>query len=120
MAILGSLLVSASSNADGYPRREIDDYHYIFSADCKPYMDWQSAALFQSWRAVGSPGRITRLLSCDEQTLSTYAYLDIMPTHVTPRFDHIDPNDGYAAYNLPGSMLYVPGLSQIQDTLFQL
>jgi hypothetical protein len=29
-----------------------------------------------------------------------------MPTHVTPRYDDIDPGDNYAAYNLPGSMLH--------------
>ena len=86
--------------------REVDDYHYVFSADCKPYMDWQSIALYRSWQKVGSPGMITRLLSCDERTLASYEYLDIMPTHVTPRFDNIDPEDGYAAYNLPGSMLH--------------
>jgi hypothetical protein len=33
----------------GSPAREVDDYHYIFSADCKPYMDWQSVALYYSW-----------------------------------------------------------------------
>ena len=33
----------------GAPSREVDDYHYIFSADCKPYMDWQSVALYYSW-----------------------------------------------------------------------
>jgi hypothetical protein len=47
----------------GSKRREIDDYHYVFSADCKPYMDWQSAALYQSWMDVGAPGKMTRLLS---------------------------------------------------------
>ena len=87
-------------------RREVDDYHYVFSADCKPYMDWQSVALYRSWQNVGSPGVMTRLLSCDERTLASYEYLDLMPTHVTPRYDDIDPGDDYAAYNLPGSMLH--------------
>ena len=87
-------------------RREVDDYHYVFSADCKPYMDWQSVALYRSWQNVGSPGVMTRLLSCDERTLASYEYLDLMPTHVTPRYDDVDPGDDYAAYNLPGSMLH--------------
>ena len=86
--------------------REVDDYHYVFSADCKPYMDWQSVALYRSWQNVGSPGMITRLLSCDERMLASYEYLDLMPTHVTPRFDNVDPEDDYPAYNLPGSMLH--------------
>ena len=94
-----------TQSQDAEPR-EIDDYHYVFSADCKPYMDWQSVALYRSWQNVGSPGMITRLLSCDEHTLASYRYLDLMPTHVTPSYDDIDPADSYAAYNLPGSMLH--------------
>ena len=107
--ILVSCVVRSSGDdfgTRGSAHREIDDYHYVFSADCMPYMDWQSAGLYESWKKVGSPGRITRLLSCDEDTLRTYKYLDIMPTHITPRFDNIDPADAYAAYNLPGSMLH--------------
>ena len=96
-------------------RREVDDYHYVFSADCKPYMDWQSVALYRSWQNVGSPGVMTRLLSCDERTLASYEYLDLMPTHVTPRYDDIDPGDDYAAYNLPGSMLHF--VEHAQDAL---
>ena len=51
---------------EGEPAREVDDYHYVFSADCKPYMEWQSVALYYSWVSAGAPGRFTRLLSCDE------------------------------------------------------
>ena len=83
--------------------REVDDYHYIFSTDCKPYMDWQSVALYHSWIRAGSPGRFTRILSCAKDD---YLYRDIMPTHLTPTYDAIDPKDNYAAYNLPGGILH--------------
>ena len=83
--------------------REVDDYHYIFSTDCKPYMDWQSVALYHSWIRAGSPGRFTRILSCARDD---YLYRDIMPTHLTPTYDAIDPKDNYAAYNLPGGILH--------------
>ena len=85
-------------------RREMDDYHYVFSADCKPYMDWQSAALYQSWIDIGSPGEMTRLLSCTEDEYERYENLEMMPTHKTPDFSHDDPSDPYSAYNLPGSI----------------
>ena len=85
-------------------RREVDDYHYVFSADCKPYMDWQSAALYQSWIDIGSPGEMTRLLSCTEEEYGRYENLEMMPTHKTPDFSHDDPSDAYSAYNLPGSI----------------
>ena len=85
-------------------RKEVDDYHYVFSADCKPYMDWQSAALYQSWIDIGSPGEMTRLLSCTEDEYERYENLEMMPTHKTPDFSHDDPSDAYSAYNLPGSI----------------
>ena len=85
-------------------KREIDDYHYVFSADCKPYMDWQSAALYQSWMDVGAPGKMTRLLSCTDAEYDSYENLNIVPTHKTPDFSRDDPSDSYSAYNLPGSI----------------
>ena len=83
--------------------REVDDYHYVFSADCKPYMEWQSVALYYSWVSAGAPGRFTRLLSCDDPN---YPYVNSVPTHVTPLYTNIDPKDPYSAYNLPGSMMH--------------
>ena len=88
---------------EGEPAREVDDYHYVFSADCKPYMEWQSVALYYSWMAAGAPGQFTRLLSCDEPN---YPYVNSVPTHVTPLYTNIDPKDPYSAYNLPGSMMH--------------
>jgi hypothetical protein len=54
--------------------------------------------------AAGSPGRFTRLLSCADPH---YAYLNSVPTHLTPLYDTLDPTDNYAAYNLPGGALQV-------------
>jgi hypothetical protein len=31
----------------------------------------QSVGLYHSWKLIGSPGKITRLLSCDEQSLKS-------------------------------------------------
>ena len=56
-----------------------------------------------AWVAAGSPGKFTRLLSCAD---SNYKYLNSVPTHLTPLYDTLDPNDNYAAYNLPGSILH--------------
>jgi len=95
---------SSSSSSSRQQHREIDDYHYVFSADCKPYMDWQSAALYQSWIDIGSPGQMTRLLSCTPKEYARYENLDIVPTHKTPDFSRDDPLDSYSAYNLPGSI----------------
>ena len=103
-------IARADGAIDAPGRREIDDYHYVFSADCQPYMTWQARALYDSWRAIGSPGRITRLLSCTEAQYETYAHLDVVPDTVKcPDFvwyakEKYGDDDGYAAYNLPGGM----------------
>ena len=103
-------IARADGAIDAPGRREIDDYHYVFSADCQPYMTWQARALYDSWRAIGSPGRITRLLSCTEAQYETYAHLDVVPHTVKcPDFvwyakEKYGDDDGYAAYNLPGGM----------------
>jgi len=67
-------------------------------------MDWQSAALYQSWIDVGSPGQITRLLSCTEEEYARYENVDMLPTHKTADYSRIDVRDEYSAYNLPGSI----------------
>ena len=103
-------IARADGAIDAPGRREMDDYHYVFSADCQPYMTWQARALYDSWRAIGSPGRITRLLSCTEAQYETYAHLDVVPDTVKcPDFvwyakEKYGDADGYAAYNLPGGM----------------
>ena len=103
-------IARADGAIDAPGRREMDDYHYVFSADCQPYMTWQARALYDSWRTIGSPGRITRLLSCTEAQYETYAHLDVVPDTVKcPDFvwyakEKYGDADGYAAYNLPGGM----------------
>jgi len=81
-------------------------YHYIFSAECTTYMDWQSLGLHYSWKKAGSPGQITRLLSCSEEQLKDYRWLDMMPTHVHPPLNRYHNGDWYPPYNLPGSVLH--------------
>ena len=65
--------------------------HVVFSAECIPAFDWQSVGLFYSFRHVGQPGKITRLLACSEEQLKTYpkVNLEMGPTfvHKNMRFD---------------------------------
>ena len=95
----------ARGATDATRDREIDDYHYVFGADCQPYMTWQARALYDSWRRIGAPGRMTRILTCDDASLAAYEHMDVVPDTVTcGDFTREDENDAYAAYNLPGGM----------------
>lgn len=107
------LVVAVALAAPGVDasNREIDDYHYVFSADCAAYMTWQARALYDSWRAIGSPGRLTRLLSCTDAQYAQYRHFDVVPETVRcPDYTRYgkenlgDADDWYAAYNLPGGM----------------
>lgn len=41
----------------------------VFSAECIPAFDWQSVGLFYSFYHSKQPGRITRLLACEDEQL---------------------------------------------------
>ena len=110
VALLARASLAFADLDDASERREIDDYHYVFSADCQPYMTWQARALYESWRAIGSPGRMTRLISCTDDEYARYEHMDVVPDTVKcPSFvwyakEKFGDDDGYSAYNLPGGM----------------
>ena len=45
----------------------------VFSAECIPAFDWQSVGLFYSFYHSKQPGRITRLLACEDEQLRVHA-----------------------------------------------
>lgn len=82
---------------------EDESIHVAFCAECKPDMDWKSAALFHSWHTSGMRGRITRLLACNEEQLAKYpkAALEMGPTYVHRNYRTHPrvPNDHSGSYN---------------------
>ena len=70
------------------------DVHVVFSAECIPAFDWQSAGLFYSFNRTRQPGKITRLLACSDEQLASYpkSNLDMGPTfvHLNMRFDAVN------------------------------
>lgn len=56
----------------------------------------------RSFKRAGQPGPLTRLLSCTDEKLKAYKWLDIVPTFVVPdvEFDE-EHQDHYTAYNKP-------------------
>ena len=100
-----------------------DGVHFVFSAECNEYFDWQSVALYYSYRRVygeeGAAQGITRLLACSrEDMLPTYGegMLDITPTHVHRSFaEYGGPDDLYVAYNKPGAMFSFTSYHETHD-----
>ena len=94
--------------------------HVVFSAECVPAFDWESCGLFYSFKKIGQPGKITRLLACDDHQMKNYprVNLEMGPTfvHKNMRFDHSfnaeelhdefhdQKGEGYASYNKPYSV----------------
>ena len=55
-----------------------------------------------SFKRAGQPGPLTRLLSCTEEKLKAYKWLDIVPTFVVPDVEYDEEHeDHYTAYNKP-------------------
>lgn len=56
----------------------------------------------RSFKRAGQPGPLTRLLSCSEEKLGAYKWLDIVPTFVVPDVEYDEEHeDHYTAYNKP-------------------
>ncbi|CAI5512516.1 unnamed protein product [Closterium sp. Naga37s-1] len=79
----------------------------LFSGECTAYFDWQTLGLMYSFRRSGQPGKLVRLLACNEDMLKEYKGLDLAPTMVVPNWDH-DPHNGdwYSAINKPVGVKY--------------
>ncbi|CAI5990015.1 unnamed protein product [Closterium sp. NIES-65] len=79
----------------------------VFSAECSTYMDWQSVAMAYSFKRSGQPGKLVRLLACNEDALKGYRGLDIAPTMVVPNWSR-GPRTGdwYPAINKPVGVKY--------------
>lgn len=79
--------------------------HTVFSTECNNYFDWQSVALYNSWRRVGQKGKFTRLMACDETPAPGK---DVIPdTHVHKNYaKHPVSGDLYSAYNKPASVAH--------------
>ena len=83
--------------------------HIVFSAECNAAMTWQALGLFHSFRHVGQPGNITRLLACSKEQLAEYSGMDAGPTfvHHNMRFGHpLIDEVGYPSYNKPASVMF--------------
>jgi hypothetical protein len=74
----------------------------VFSTTDNPYMNWQSDLLEHSWKEVGQPGELIRLVATgDREHLPTSRYAKVIPTW--PWDIHPITGDRYLIYNKPAS-----------------
>lgn len=76
----------------------------VFSTSNSPYMQWQSELLEYSWKQVGQPGELIRLVATEGyQKLPTHRYARSVATKSWQI--HPVTGDDYAPYNKPASLL---------------
>jgi hypothetical protein len=82
--------------------------HTVFTSECNNnQFDWFTVGVYESFRAAGNQGRITRLLACDDDELKRYKGLDLGPTFIHPNYRHNPLNgDVSASYNKPASVMH--------------
>lgn len=76
----------------------------VFSTTDSPYQQWQSELLEYSWKKVGQPGELVRLIATDDPaSLPEHRYAHCVAT----RNWQIHPftGDDFAPYNKPSSLL---------------
>ncbi len=76
----------------------------VFSTSDSPYMQWQSELLEYSWKKVGQPGELIRLVSTDDpSSLPEHEHARVVATR-NWQF-HPVSGDDFAPYNKPSSLL---------------
>ena len=82
--------------------------HTVFTSECNnKQFDWFTAGVYESFRASGMQGSITRLLACSPAELERYKGLNLGPTFVHPNYRHNPLNgDVSASYNKPASVMH--------------
>ena len=78
-------------------------FYTVFSTTDNPYMNWQSELLEYSWKEVGQPGELIRLVAtADREHLPSSQYAKVVPTW--PWDIHPLTGDQYLIYNKPASL----------------
>jgi len=76
----------------------------VFSTTDSPYMQWQSELLEYSWKKVGQPGELIRLVSTDDpSSLPKHDHARVVATRQWKI--HPYSGDDFAPYNKPSSLL---------------
>ncbi len=80
--------------------------HYIFSTEGSAFHDWQAEVLLYSHRRQGLGGRMTRIVSCDDNWRQPHVSDPEYSIVRVPRFNPLD-GDEYPLRNRPHSLVHV-------------
>lgn len=79
-------------------------FYTVFSTNVSAYMQWQADLLEHSWKRVGQPGALIRLVATnDPQNLPRQRHALCVPTSLWDT--HPETGDWYPIYNKPASLL---------------
>ncbi len=75
-----------------------DAFHTVICTDLSPGVNWQSELLEYSWSRINQPGRLVRLVSCDElEPLPKHRHMEVL--RCQPTSVHPGSGDRYPPYN---------------------
>jgi hypothetical protein len=75
-----------------------DTLYSVICTDAAPELDWQCELLEYTWRAVGQPGTLVRLVAAgEEHALPTHVHAQVLRT--PPSNVHPESGDRYIPYN---------------------
>lgn len=94
-----------SSNKKFANDRNNSRYLFLVSAECSRYQDWQIVGLYWSIKKLWNDAGYLRLLSCNNNQLDNYKYVEIVPTFICNNWSrHPETGDIYAPYNRPAAL----------------
>jgi len=74
----------------------------IFSTQCKPYHDWQSVTLFDTWHSAHVPGTLTRIMACSKSQRKLYKREHLVNKSEMSTYVHDDVTlNGWTTLNKP-------------------
>ena len=75
-----------------------DSFYTVICTDLSPYINWQCELLEYSWSRVNQPGKIVRLVACEEtEELPQHRFMDVI--RCQPTSHHSESGDYYPPYN---------------------
>ena len=90
--------------------------HTVVCTDINDYVNWQCELLEYSWSRINQPGKLVRLVACEEtQALPEHRHMEVFRTR--PSNVHPTSGDVYVCYNRLYSLQQWLNTNNVQGTI---